>query len=162
MMDSVTIDRECRLIADAATVSEVRVAVAESLTGGNIAAQLSRAPNSVEWFCGGIVAYRPEVKHGLLGVPDGPVVCARAAEAMAANTARLLGADLVVAVTGEAGPSAQEEPPGTVCFGLFDRGEVSSSDETFDGEPEDIVTATVAHALRLVRARVDGDRREIS
>ncbi|MGC4961266.1 CinA family protein [Gordonia sp. DT101] len=132
----------------------MRIGVAESLTGGNIAASLSRASGSGNWFSGGIVAYHPEVKFGLLDVPDGPVVCATAAEAMARNAARLLGADLVVAVTGEAGPDPQEDEAGTVCFGIFDHGKTFSAEARFAGEPAEIVRATVEHALRLLLSRL--------
>ena len=133
----------------AAGVGERRIAVAESLTGGNIAAQLSRAPNSGEWFRGGIVAYHEQVKHGLLQVPPGPVVSETSARWMASSTAELLGADMVVAVTGEAGPQGQERSPGTVWFGVYDRGEVTASKSEFDGEPEQIVADTAIGALRI-------------
>ncbi|MDY6810751.1 MAG: CinA family protein [Actinomycetota bacterium] len=146
------LDKLCEDIAGKAT--QRRIGVAESLSGGNIAARLSRAPSSGDWFSGGIIAYRPEVKHHLLQVPDGPVVCAAAAEAMATSSARLLEADLVVAVTGEAGPQSQEDDPGTVWFGIFDGGEVTSSCRLFDGEPAEIVTATITFALTLLHERL--------
>lgn len=142
------LDQLCESIADKA--SQRRIGVAESLTGGNIAARLSRAPSSGDWFSGGIIAYRPEVKHHLLQVPDGPVVCAGAAEAMATSSARLLEAELVVAVTGEAGPQSQEDEPGRVWFGIYDGGEATSSCRQFYGEPAEIVTATVTFALTLL------------
>ncbi|MGC5245975.1 CinA family protein [Gordonia sp. DT219] len=129
------------------------IAVAESLTGGSIAAALSRAESSGDWFAGGVVAYRPEVKHGLLRVPDGPIVSAAAAAAMAESTARLLQADLVVAVTGEGGPQPQEDAPGTVWFGVCTHGRTETSKHRFDGEPSQIVEATTLHALELL---VDG------
>lgn len=153
-----TADDMERICDDIAAKAEgrVRIGVAESLTGGNIAARLSRARGSGDWFSGGIVAYRPEVKYGLLEVPDGPLVCAAAAAAMARSTARLLDADLVVAVTGEAGPDPQEDEAGTVCFGLFDGGETASDERRFGGEPGEIVAATVAHALRMLLSRLDG------
>lgn len=123
--ESDSIDALCSELAD---LIEERptVAVAESLTGGGIASALSRASTSGDWFAGGIVAYQPHVKHDLLEVPPGPIVSAQAAETMASNTARLLGADLVVAVTGEAGPEPQEEDPGTVWFGVVSGGESSA------------------------------------
>ena len=51
-----------------------RVAVAESLTGGQVCAELARTPDAGEWFVGGVVAYLSQVKYDLLGVPPGPVV----------------------------------------------------------------------------------------
>ncbi|OZC32620.1 CinA family protein [Gordonia polyisoprenivorans] len=144
------IDDLCATISRLADGDRTRtLAVAESLTGGNIAAALSRAKNSGDWFAGGIVAYRPEVKHGLLEVPDGPVVCAEAASAMATSTARLLGADVAVAVTGEGGPQPQEDEPGTVWFGVFSDGHAETQRRRFEGEPAEIVEATTIEALRL-------------
>lgn len=147
--ESDPIDALCSELAD---LIEERptVAVAESLTGGGIASALSRASTSGDWFAGGIVAYQPHVKHDLLEVPPGPIVSAQAAETMASNTARLLGADLVVAVTGEAGPEPQEEDPGTVWFGVVSGGRVFSRRKVFDGDPPEIVEATTLHALRLL------------
>lgn len=145
----------CRLLA--AGVGERWIAVAESLTGGNIAAQLSRAPDSGEWFRGGIVAYHEDVKHHLLRVPSGPVVSEASARSMAGTTAELLGADMVVAVTGEAGPEGQEQSPGTVWFGVYDRGEVTATEHRFGGEPEEILAATAIRALRILVEHVCGD-----
>jgi len=91
------------------------LAVAESLTGGLLASVFARASGSSEWFRGGVVAYSSAVKHDLLDVPEGPVVSAAAARAMASGAGRLLGADVAVAVTGVGGPGQQDgEPPGTV------------------------------------------------
>lgn len=140
----------CQRLAE--VVGDRRIAVAESLTGGNIAAELSRAPHSSEWFMGGIVAYHEEVKHRLLDVPDGPVVSETSARQMARATAQLLGADLVVAVTGEAGPDGNEQPPGTVWFGIYDRGAVNAVERWFDGEPEGVLAATAITVLRVLFA----------
>ncbi|WP_344786036.1 CinA family protein, partial [Gordonia caeni] len=122
----------------------------------DIAAQLSRAPNSGEWFRGGIVAYHEQVKHRLLRVPPGPVVSEASARAMASSTAELLGADMVVAVTGEAGPEGQEQSPGTVWFGVYDCGEVTAARHEFDGEPELILADTLIRALRIFVEHICG------
>src|SRR3954469_23217050 len=99
-------------IAELADKRDATVAVAESLTGGKLACHLAAAPSSAEWFRGGVVAYASEVKFGLLGVPEGPVITEDCATAMARGTARLLGADGAVAVTGVGGPDPQDgEPP---------------------------------------------------
>ncbi|WP_072810379.1 CinA family protein [Rhodococcus zopfii] len=130
------------------------VACAESLTSGSIAARLGAGPKSSEWFRGGIVAYSWSVKHGLLEVPEGPVVCEAAARTMAESTARLLGADLVVAVTGAGGPEPQDgRPPGTVCFATTGPDGTRSEERHFDGDPEDVLAQTVRHALTLLADR---------
>lgn len=138
----------CAKIADLALTYGVAVGTAESLTAGNIAAMLGKAPSSGEWYRGGIVAYHADVKHSLLDVPDGPVVSEDAATAMARSTASLLGANLTIAVTGEAGPECQEDqPPGTVWAAIYDRGAVDTECKKFDGEPEQILAQTLSFAL---------------
>jgi nicotinamide-nucleotide amidase len=91
------------------------LAVAESLTGGLVASRLVDVPGASDWFRGGVVSYAPEVKFSVLDVPEGPVVSAGTAAAMARGVRRLLGADVGLGVTGVAGPDSLEgEPPGTV------------------------------------------------
>jgi nicotinamide-nucleotide amidase len=91
------------------------LAVAESLTGGLVASRLVDVPKASDWFRGGVVSYATDVKFSVLGVPEGPVVTAEAAAAMATGVRRLLGADIGLGVTGVAGPDPMEgQPPGTV------------------------------------------------
>ncbi|WP_433604560.1 CinA family protein [Prescottella agglutinans] len=145
-------------VAELAQKSGRRIATAESLTGGRISCLLGAAPNSSSWYRGSIVAYATEVKHALLQVPPGPVVSPRSARQMATSTADLLGADTVIAVTGAAGPASQDgHDPGTVWFGLYDRGTVSTEKKAFLGEPPDVVEQTAEHALELL-ARCIGAR----
>ena len=139
-------------IAEIAEAAGVTVAVAESLTGGKLACHLAAAPSSSTWFRGGVVAYSSEVKYEVLGVPRGPVVSEACAAAMAEGAAKLLGADVAVAVTGVGGPDEQEgQPAGTVCFGLTGG---ASEQHLFDGGPQDVLDRTVAHALELLRQAV--------
>jgi nicotinamide-nucleotide amidase len=126
------------------------IAVAESLTGGMVAQKLAAASGASEWFRGSLVAYSSEVKHDVLGVPDGPVVSADAARAMASGVRGLLGADVAVAVTGAGGPSPQDgQEPGTVYVAVDD------SDQTvrrlgFSGEPPVICADAADAALRML------------
>ncbi|MBY6351063.1 CinA family protein [Rhodococcoides corynebacterioides] len=142
----------CAEIAELADRGDLRIATAESLTAGNIAANLGRAPSAGRWFRGAVVAYAEEVKHDLLLVPEGPVVSEASARAMAAGVADLTGANLAVAVTGEAGPETDEDvPAGTVWFGLADHGAVTAERVVFDGDPPEVLAATIEHSLRLLR-----------
>jgi nicotinamide-nucleotide amidase len=94
------------------------LAVAESLTGGLVAARLVDVPGASNWFRGGVVSYATDVKFSVLGVPEGPVVTSEAAAAMATGVRDLLGADVGLGVTGVAGPeSAEGHAPGTVFLG---------------------------------------------
>lgn len=127
------------------------IGCAESLTAGTLAARLGAAEGSSEWFRGAIVAYSRSVKHSLLEVPEGPVVCESAARAMAVSTAALLAADIVVAVTGAGGPDPQDgRSPGTVCFATTGPCGTHSEEQHFDGDPENVLAQTVRHALRLL------------
>ena len=95
------------------------LAVAESLTGGLVASRLVNVPGASEWFRGGVVSYATDLKYSLLDVPEGPVVSAAAAAAMATGVAAKLGADVGIAVTGVAGPDSQEgHKPGTVFMAV--------------------------------------------
>jgi nicotinamide-nucleotide amidase len=95
------------------------LAVAESLTGGLVAARLVDVPGTSDFFKGGVVTYASELKYELLDVPEGPVVSHQAAAAMAAGVRRLMKADVGLGVTGVAGPDTQEgQPPGTVFLGV--------------------------------------------
>lgn len=115
------------------------VAVAESLTGGYLAGRLCAVPGASSAFQGGVVAYQPEIKFDLLGVPPGPVVTETAALAMAQGVRRLLNADIGLATTGVAGPDESEgKPVGTVCLA--------------------IVSDAIEHAVTV---RLPGDRERI-
>jgi nicotinamide-nucleotide amidase len=134
----------------------LRVAVAESLTGGELSARFASAPGASDWFRGGIVAYASGVKHQLRDVPPGPVVSEPAAAAMAAGACRLLGADVAIAVTGVGGPDEQDgQPPGTVWMALSHDGVSETKLERYSGSPEEIIDATCTTALEWVIAHCD-------
>ena len=95
------------------------LAIAESLTGGLVAARLTAIPGASDVFRGGVVSYSSEVKFELLDVSSGPVVNEPAAVEMAEGVQRLLGADVGLGLTGVAGPTEQDDVPvGTVCIAV--------------------------------------------
>ncbi len=107
------------VIADQLLERGLTLAVAESLTGGLIASRLVNVAGASKWFRGGVVSYASQVKFDVLGVPEGSVVSADAAEAMATGVRKLLGADVGLSVTGVAGPDEQDgQVAGTVFVGL--------------------------------------------
>lgn len=131
----------------------ITVAVAESLTGGELSATLAKAEDAGDWFAGGVVAYTSTTKFRLLGVPEGPVVTPAAARAMALGVLELTGADAAVAVTGVGGPGDEEgNPPGTVFLCAATRTATRDVAYVFDGDPEEVVVLTIAHALRHLAA----------
>jgi nicotinamide-nucleotide amidase len=138
-------------LADLASERSLTVGCAESLTAGTLAARLGAAKGSSEWFRGGIVAYSREVKHGLLRVPEGPVVSEQAVRAMAESTSRLLEAEIVVAVSGAGGPDSQDgRPPGTVWFATTGPEGTRCEEKQFEGDPQKVLARTVRHALTLL------------
>jgi nicotinamide-nucleotide amidase len=107
------------VVAGLLRVKGVTLAVAESLTGGLIASRLVNVAGASSWFRGGLVSYASQIKFDLLAVPEGPVVSAEAAEAMASGVRKLLESDIGLSVTGVAGPEEQDgQAPGTVFVGL--------------------------------------------
>lgn len=169
-------DRLAARVAELAGVTGRTVAVAESLTGGMIATALAAAEGAGDWFRGALVAYAGEVKHELLGVPDGPVVSAEAAWAMARGVRRLLGADVGVAVTGVGGPTWQDgRSPGTVFIavaatpdegaagdgagGVGAGGDPAAAHHELPGEPVQVCAASAELALQMLLDRLDRLRR---
>lgn len=143
-------------IASLAAEKGLTVSVAESLTGGQLAARLAAAPNAADWFLGGVVAYASKVKFDLLGVEPGPVVTEDCALAMARGVAELLKTDVAVAATGVGGPDQVEgKDPGTVWLGAWTPGITDSVLEKFDGEIDEIVSQSVSAALHLLKQSIE-------
>jgi len=104
------------------------VAVAESCTGGLMAARLTERPGSSAYFAGGIVAYSNQAKVELVGVNAATIeqfgaVSAEVAEELANGAAERVGADVGIGITGIAGPDGgtEEKPVGLVCFSVCAR-----------------------------------------
>ena len=109
-----------RLLAMNATL-----AVAESATGGGLAERITSIPGSSEWFLGGFVTYTRKLKVDLLGVPAETLerfgaVSTETAEAMAQGARSRTGATWALAITGNAGPTADgpEAPIGMIYVAL--------------------------------------------
>lgn len=126
-------DTEIALAAFAAVESlkltGLTVATAESCTGGMIAAALTEVPGASSAFRYGWVTYCNEAKERLLDVPPAlietfSVVSEPVVAAMAESAMRQAGADMAIAVSGNAGPTAADgEPPvGTICLAIIKRG----------------------------------------
>ena len=146
-MESVVID----LLRDAG----LTLAVAESLTGGLVTSRLTEVPGSSDVLRGGVVSYASEVKHDLLDVPEGPVVSAAAAAAMADGVRARLEADVGIAVTGVAGPAEQEgQPVGTVFLGVALGDDVDAIGTKLPGDRQRIREFSTISLLNLLRERL--------
>ena len=129
--------------------------LAESVTGGLVAARLTAIAGASDVLRGSVVSYASEVKYDLLGVPVGPVVTPDAAVAMANGARRVLGADVGLALTGVAGPTEQEgQPVGTLHVGLA----LGEGGEAFSvrlpGQREQMRQFSVINSLDLLRRRL--------
>ena len=113
------------VVLDVCREQHLRLAVAESCTGGLLGARITAIPGSSEVFLGGVLAYDNSVKSELLGVESSLIdahgaVSEEVAAAMAVGAQKRLGADVALAITGIAGPGGgtPEKPVGTVCIAL--------------------------------------------
>ena len=143
------------VVVDLLRKEELTLAVAESLTGGLISNRLTDPAGASEVFLGGVVSYASEVKFDLLDVPEGPVVCAEAAEAMAEGVRKLLKADVGISATGVAGPTEQEgQPVGTVFLGIALGDHVESVSTRLPGDRRRIREFSTITLLNLLRQRL--------
>ena len=146
-MESVVID----LLRDRG----LSLGIAESLTGGLMGTRFTSVPGASDVFRGSIVSYASDVKFSVLGVPEGPVVTAQAAQAMAEGARRVLGADVALATTGVAGPAEQEgQPVGTVFLGLAMDGASEAQQVKLPGDRQRIRQYAVISAVNLLRKRL--------
>jgi nicotinamide-nucleotide amidase len=136
----------------------LKLATAESCTGGLVAARLTSVPGSSDVFVGAVVAYADDVKARELGVPDEILarqgaVSPEAAAAMAAGVRERLGADVAVAVTGIAGPGggSAEKPVGLVDLHAEGPGGMLARELDFPGDREAIRARAAVAALHLLR-----------
>ncbi len=134
------------------------LATAESCTGGLVAGRLTSVPGSSDVFIGGVVAYANEVKEGELGVPasllaEHGAVSAESAAAMAAGVRARLGADVVVAVTGIAGPDGGTpyKPVGLVFLHAETPAGSHGIEFTLPGDRETIRSRATVASLHLLR-----------
>ncbi|MDS4027827.1 MAG: nicotinamide-nucleotide amidase [Candidatus Contendobacter sp.] len=134
------------------------LAVAESCTGGWIAKVVTDAPGSSGWFDRGFVTYSNAAKQELLGVRDATIaeqgaVSAEVVAEMAAGALERSHADLVLAVSGIAGPDGggPDRPVGTVYLNWTLRdGPTRAERRHFEGNRDEVRLATVAAALQGV------------
>ena len=163
MLDQDLLDAAARLLA-ACRRRAVLLATAESCTGGLIAAALTAIAGSSDVVDRGFVTYSNDAKTEMLGVPAALIaaegaVSAPVARAMAEGALARSRATIAVAVTGIAGPggSSADKPVGLVWFGLARRGAPAVAERVvFPGDRAAVRAATVAHALALIGARLDG------
>jgi len=134
---------------------DLTLGLAESVTGGLVAARLTAIPGASDVLRGSIVSYASDVKFDLLGVTPGSVVTEATVGEMAEGARRVLAADVGLALTGVAGPKEQEGVAvGTVCFGVALPTGTSTTTRRLGTEREQIRQFAVINALDLLRRRL--------
>ena len=131
---------------------------AESLTGGLVAQRMTEVAGSSRYFLGSFVTYSEDLKHRLLGVPEGMLaqysaVSAPVAEAMASGARERSGANYGLSLTGYAGPDGgtEDDPVGTVYLGLAGPTGVESRRVKFPGDRELVRSRSAQAALDWLR-----------
>jgi len=141
------------------------IAIAESCTGGGLAARITNIAGASDVFIGGIVAYHNEVKQSLLGVPDAVLaqhgaVSSEVAGAMAAACRICLGATLGIGITGIAGPGGGtlEKPVGLVYISVASPQGLRAERFMLTGDRAAVRHAAVDNALEMVLSVVEEER----
>ena len=158
--DGSTIDEQL-----AGLLSGHSIALAESCTGGMLAARLTDRAGSSAYFLGGLVVYSNEAKVELAGVDPELIerfgaVSTEVAVALAQGAARRLGASVGVGITGIAGPGGgtAEKPVGLVCISVRDSDGRSITRSTqMPGGRSDIRDRSVTVAMHMLRRLLLGE-----
>jgi nicotinamide-nucleotide amidase len=146
------------VVAQLFTSRGLKLAVAESCTGGLVGHRITNVPGSSKFFIGDFVTYSNELKRELLGVREDTLlrfgaVSEQCVIEMAAGARERSGADVAIATSGVAGPDGgtPEHPVGTVCVGLVGAQARASRRYQLRGNREWIKTLTGQVALDWLR-----------
>lgn len=141
----------------------LKIALAESCTGGMLGARITAIPGTSDFFLGGTVAYSYDVKESHLGVRHETLlahgaVSEETAREMAAGARARFGADITASITGIAGPGGglPGKPVGTVCAAVDLQGAVTSAKRSMVGDREEVRQRSAQWALDLMRRRLLG------
>lgn len=136
----------------------LKLAVAESCTGGLLSARIVNVPGSSQYFVGGFVAYANELKTKLLGVDESSIrlygaVSEEVCRQMAVGALEETDADIAVAISGISGPGggSPQKPVGLTYIALATDREVRVNRFVFDGERNENRFVATQWALELLR-----------
>jgi nicotinamide-nucleotide amidase len=159
-LDGETVDSQVAKLLRGRTLG-----LAESCSGGLLAARITNLPGASEYLAGSVVAYSDRAKAELLGVDPALIerqgaVSPEVAEAMAVGALERFGADVAVSITGIAGPGGGTEakPVGYVCFNarLAD-GSAIARDPTIPGDRADVRERSALVGMHLLRRLLGGE-----
>ena len=156
-------------LAELLRSSGLTLALAESCTGGMIAARITAVPGSSGYFRLGVVVYHNDAKQRLLSVPEQLLiehgaVSEPVARAMAEGALSVAGSDIALSVTGIAGPEGgtPEKPVGTVFIAIADGHGCKVQRNLFSGNRETIRQQATEQALFLIESHVLGAKKPIN
>lgn len=145
-----------KAVVESMTELKLTLGSCESMTAGLFGATVCSIPGASKVYLGGLITYDPQQKVSLADVEpetikEYGVVSTEVATEMARGAGEVLGVDVCVSVTGNAGPTAQEGAEvGDVCIGLYYKGQVSSYMLNFSGDRNEIREKAVATMLQFV------------
>jgi nicotinamide-nucleotide amidase len=146
------------VVLDLLRTRGLKIAVAESCTGGILGGRLTAIAGSSDVVLGGVIAYADDVKESQLGVSAETLrvhgaVSEETAREMAAGVCVRFAAQVGVSITGIAGPGGgtPEKPVGTVCIAVAAPGAVRSTKVQMIGDRDEIRRRSAQAALNLVR-----------
>ena len=162
MTDLTPLNARAAALLDDQSARGIKLATAESCTGGWVAQTVTAIAGSSGWFDRGFVTYSNAAKRDMLGVPETTLdrhgaVSEATARAMAIGALEHSRGDWSVAITGIAGPSGgtPDKPVGTVCFAWAWRaGGCEAQTCHFPGGRTEVRALSVRHALRGLLARL--------
>ena len=140
----------------------IKLATAESLTGGALGALITAIPGASQTYLGGVISYDTDIKVDVLGVSQETVethgvVSEQCAREMATGVRDLLKADIGLSTTGVAGPMPQEDKPvGLAYVGVAHGDDVRVKEVNAEGSRWDIRREVVAAAMDLLGETVEG------
>ena len=155
-------EQELRELADqlgkCLTAKSMKLASAESCTGGWLAKIVTDLPGSSGWFSCSVVSYSNEAKHSLLGVSEDTLdtfgaVSAETVREMTEGLFSHTGADVAVSISGIAGPGggSEDKPVGLVWLSWGKRGEpISAEAFNFEGGREQVRLTAVKQSLKCL------------
>ncbi|MEC7596105.1 MAG: CinA family protein [Pseudomonadota bacterium] len=153
---------KAKKLSELLILKNMSIAVAESCTGGSISSSLTSIPGASNYFNCGFITYSNQSKVNMLGVNPKTIelfgaVSEKVAYEMAMGAGQNSQSDLAVSVTGIAGPSGgtPEKPVGTVCFGFYIEGNLSTTTQFFSGVRSEIVSESITFALTELILKIE-------
>ncbi|MBU4362758.1 competence/damage-inducible protein A [bacterium] len=146
------------IVGNLLKTNKLKVAVAESCTGGILGEMITRIPGSSEYFQGGVISYNAKVKEDLLKVPPEAIrkygeVSRQVAKLMAEGVRRCCHSDIGISITGIAGPggATDKKKVGLVYMALADGKKTPTQKHQLFGDRQLIRLRSARRALNMLR-----------